>query len=144
MERDRSKKIAIRCAISQKKIVEEQLDVILVEKDRYNFVISQPTTHPLPKSWRVQSTSSIDLEEVHGREPNREILVSKLRPDDGILEELVLHILAVGEVGIVGKTTLAQMIPLMWQPLQEELLRGKGFFLSWTMFGQKTIPCGNP
>ncbi|KAL8458439.1 hypothetical protein ACS0TY_036090 [Phlomoides rotata] len=94
MERDRSKvwssiqpsyylfkKIAIRRAISKKiKNVKEQLDVILVEKDRYNVVISQPTTHPLPKSWRVQSTSSIDLEEVHGREPDREILVSKLRP----------------------------------------------------------------
>ncbi|KAI3455558.1 hypothetical protein Pfo_012221 [Paulownia fortunei] len=104
------KKVAIRRDIAKKiKQVKAQLDLILEEKKRYDFVTSQPTD-PSRESWRVQSTSLIDLAEVHGRDSDSDILVSKLVPKGGSQEELGLHILSVVGVGGLGKTTLAQLV----------------------------------
>ncbi|KAL8541433.1 hypothetical protein ACS0TY_002628 [Phlomoides rotata] len=104
-------------------------------------MISQPTTHPLPKSWRVQYTSSIDLEEVHGREPDREILVSKLRPEDDPFDVAAIR----GIVESVRKESCpnANQLEMLLEYVRD-CIQGKCFFLSWTMFGQKAIPCGNP
>ncbi|KAL8466180.1 hypothetical protein ACS0TY_035332 [Phlomoides rotata] len=45
------------------------------------------TPDPLPPSWRDQSTSLIDLGEVHGRDRERDILVNKLMGNGGSQDE---------------------------------------------------------
>ncbi|KAL8501982.1 hypothetical protein ACS0TY_021205 [Phlomoides rotata] len=79
------------------------------EKDRYNFVTYAPTTNRLPGSWRVQSTSLIDLEQVCGRDKDRDILIGKLFKFGGNQEELGNHIMSIVGMGGLGKTTLAQL-----------------------------------
>ncbi|EYU21413.1 hypothetical protein MIMGU_mgv1a022174mg [Erythranthe guttata] len=79
------------------KQVKARLDLIVVEKDRFGFVASQPADHSF-ESRRVQSTSLIDLEEICGRDLEREDLVRKLVGEGGIEEDLG-----------VGTTTLAKL-----------------------------------
>ncbi|KAL8501930.1 hypothetical protein ACS0TY_021162 [Phlomoides rotata] len=102
------KKVVVRRDIAKKiENVKEQLDLILKERERYNFV---PNTDRLPESWRVQSTSLINLEKVHGRDRDRDILVAKLTDNDGSPEEVGFHTLLIVGMGGLGKTTLAQLV----------------------------------
>ncbi|KAL8043292.1 hypothetical protein ABFX02_09G110800 [Erythranthe guttata] len=103
------KKVVIRHDIALKiKEVKARLDLILREKDRFGFVTSQ-LTDPSRESWRVQSTSLIDLEEVCGRELERESMVSKLVGEGGKGEELGIHVTSIVGEGGLGKTTLAKL-----------------------------------
>ncbi|KAL9142833.1 hypothetical protein ABFS82_14G197200 [Erythranthe guttata] len=91
------------------KEVKARLDLILVEKDLYGFVISR-SVNPSCESWRVQSTSLVDLEEICGRDVERENLVSKLVVEGGSTgEELGIQILYVVGVAGLGKTALAKL-----------------------------------
>ncbi|KAL8461811.1 hypothetical protein ACS0TY_033059 [Phlomoides rotata] len=104
------KKVAFKHNIGKKILgVKAKLDDILKERDQYDFVISQPTVDPLPESWRVQSSSMIDLTKVHGRDADRDILVTKLMDNGGSQEESGFRILSIVGTGGLGKTTLAQM-----------------------------------
>lgn len=104
-------KLVVRHDISRKiQNLKSRLDEILKEKDRYNFVISQPKNDPSPApaaSWRVQSTSLIDSAQVQGRSHDLNTLVSKLIHNGGRLGFDTLSI--VGGGGL-GKTTLAQLV----------------------------------
>ncbi|EYU21415.1 hypothetical protein MIMGU_mgv1a021064mg, partial [Erythranthe guttata] len=103
------KNVFIRHDIALKiKEVKARLDLILAEKDRYGFVISQPIDQSR-EPWRVQSTSLVDLEEVCGRELERENLVSKLLVEGGSGKELGIHLVSVVGAGGIGKTTLAKL-----------------------------------
>ncbi|KAL7140232.1 hypothetical protein ABFS83_09G108100 [Erythranthe nasuta] len=102
-------KVFIRHDIALKiKEVKARLDLILAEKDRYGFVISQPIDQSR-EPWRVQSTSLVDLEEICGRELERENLVSKLLVEGGSGKELGIHVVSVVGAGGIGKTTLAKL-----------------------------------
>ncbi|EYU31814.1 hypothetical protein MIMGU_mgv11b015196mg, partial [Erythranthe guttata] len=65
-------KVSVRRGIALKiKQVKERLDLILAEKDRFHFneITSQPSDR---ESWRGQTTSIVDKEEVYGRDLERE------------------------------------------------------------------------
>ncbi|KAL7084160.1 hypothetical protein ACP275_14G208100 [Erythranthe tilingii] len=91
------------------KEVKARLDLILVEKDLYGFVTFQSINLSC-KLWRVhESTCLIDLEEICGRDVERENLVSKLVVEGGSGEELGIQILYVVGVAGLGKTALAKL-----------------------------------
>ncbi|KAL0341919.1 UNVERIFIED_CONTAM: putative disease resistance protein RGA3 [Sesamum calycinum] len=79
------KKVAMRRDVAMKiKGLKERLDIIVKEKDRYDFIVNHPVAPQ--ETTRVQSTSSIDLSEIQGREADKHVLWG------------------------IGKTTLAQFI----------------------------------
>ncbi|GFQ04518.1 putative disease resistance protein rga3 [Phtheirospermum japonicum] len=99
-------KFAVRNDISKKiRETKGQLDLVLAEKDRYGLV----TNPSRESSWCVQSTSLIDLAEVHGRDLDRDVLVNKvlMMPQ---AETDHLEFISIVGVGGVGKTTLAQLV----------------------------------
>ncbi|KAG8367043.1 hypothetical protein BUALT_Bualt16G0031400 [Buddleja alternifolia] len=100
------KKVTTRHVIAKKiKGLKEMLDLIVKEKDRYNFIVDRPAGHPR-ESDRVRSTSLIDVSKIQGRDADKDILVSKLIPDEQGSETRVVSIVGVGGI---GKTTLAQL-----------------------------------
>ena len=63
------KKVSVRHDIAKKiENVKAMLEQIYKERNDFNFVISSPTTDPvpMPESHREQSTSSIDFNDVYG------------------------------------------------------------------------------
>ncbi|XP_012856717.1 PREDICTED: putative disease resistance protein RGA1 isoform X2 [Erythranthe guttata] len=96
-------KVVVRREIASKiEQVKARFDIILEEKDRYGFAVaSQPSD---PSHSEVQSTSLIELDEVCGRDLERENLVRKL-----VGEELGLQVVSIVGVGGLGKTTLAKL-----------------------------------
>ncbi|KAL1538109.1 putative disease resistance protein RGA3 [Salvia divinorum] len=104
----RFKKVSDRRDISKKiERVKATLDDIFKEKDTFKFVISLPETAATHDSWKVQSTSSIELENVHGLDidRNKNNIVASLMIDGGDMQ-----IISVVGMGGLGKTTLAQLV----------------------------------
>ncbi|GFP95105.1 putative disease resistance protein rga4 [Phtheirospermum japonicum] len=60
-----------------------------------------------PSSWRVQSTSFVDMAEVHGRDIDRDVVASKILT---ATQDIDMEIVSIVGVGGVGKTTLAQLV----------------------------------
>ncbi|KAL8042578.1 hypothetical protein ABFX02_09G062000 [Erythranthe guttata] len=103
------KKVVIRHDIALKiKEVKKRLDLILVERDQFDFVTSRPI-YASRESWRVQTTSLIDLEEVCGRDFDMENVIGKLVVGDGRREELNMRVISIVGPGGIGKTTLAKL-----------------------------------
>ncbi|XP_047964218.1 putative disease resistance protein RGA3 [Salvia hispanica] len=101
------KKVSVRRDIAKKiENVKTMLEHIYKERNDFNFVISPHTTnHPVPNSWRVQSTSFIEFEKVRGLdvERNKGDIVKKLLSAD-------TQTLSIVGTGGIGKTTLAQLV----------------------------------
>ncbi|PIM99007.1 hypothetical protein CDL12_28503 [Handroanthus impetiginosus] len=70
-------KLATRRGIAMKiKGLRERLDVIVKEKNRYDFIVGEVVDHQ--GSDRVRATSSVDVKEIQGQETVKDVLVSKL------------------------------------------------------------------
>ncbi|KAG8380079.1 hypothetical protein BUALT_Bualt07G0156300 [Buddleja alternifolia] len=103
------KKVTIRHDIATKiKGLKESLDMVVNEKDRYNFIEAQPVA--TRKSDRVKSTSLIDVSEIQGREYDKDVLVSKLILEGASQEESGPRVISIVGTGGIGKTTLAQLV----------------------------------
>ena len=88
------------------KLLNEQLDGLAREKDRYFF-----NSIRVPEQPKRQHTSSfLDVSEIHGRDEDKETLVRKLLSESGPGEQgKKLHIVSIVGMGGIGKTTLAQL-----------------------------------
>ncbi|KAL0341901.1 UNVERIFIED_CONTAM: putative disease resistance protein RGA1 [Sesamum calycinum] len=101
-------KVATRRDIAKKiKGLKERLSVILNEKDEFSFIVNQPVN--AQESTRDRSTSLVDVSDIHGREKDRDVLVSKLMLEVAGKQSGPDVISIVGTGGI-GKTTLAQLV----------------------------------
>ncbi|XP_047964216.1 disease resistance protein RGA2-like [Salvia hispanica] len=103
------KKVTIRRDIAKKiENLKATLDQILKEKDDFGFVVSLPATDHVSNHWKIQSTSSVELEKIVGVdiERNKNEIVSKLM----LKASKHTQILSIVGMGGLGKTTLAQLV----------------------------------
>ncbi|KAI3455543.1 hypothetical protein Pfo_012206 [Paulownia fortunei] len=100
--------IPCSCLCFKKVATRQRLDMVVKEKDQYDFIVGQPVDPP--ESDRVRSTSSLDVSEIHGREADKDFLVSKLMIESVGQEEIGPHAISIVGTGGIGKTTLAQLV----------------------------------
>ncbi|KAK4427318.1 putative disease resistance protein RGA1 [Sesamum alatum] len=103
-------KVATRRDIAKKiKGLKERLNGIVNEKDQFDFIVNQPVD--AQDSTRVRSTSLVDVSDIHGRDNDRDVLVSKLMLEVvGQQLQVGPQVISIVGVGGIGKTTLAQLI----------------------------------
>ncbi|KAL0441422.1 UNVERIFIED_CONTAM: putative disease resistance protein RGA3 [Sesamum radiatum] len=103
--------VATRRDIAKKiKGLKERLNGIVNEKDVFNFIVNQPVDNA-QEATRVRSTSLVDVSEIHGRENDRDVLVSKLMLEVvGQQPQVGPRVVSIVGVGGIGKTTLAQLV----------------------------------
>lgn len=98
-------RVVLRHDIALKiKELNERLDLIANEKERYNFRSIRKSEEPD----RQKTTSFIDVLEVYGRDQDKKTIVNKLLCQSS-QEERDLYVISIVGMGGVGKTTLSQL-----------------------------------
>ncbi|KAK3219945.1 hypothetical protein Dsin_013915 [Dipteronia sinensis] len=99
------RQVALRHDIGVKiKEINENLDSIAEEKDKYNLNANRSIEEPQ----RLKTTSFIEVSEIHGRDEEKNILVKKLLSESK-QERANLPVISIVGFGGIGKTTLAQL-----------------------------------
>ncbi|CAA3001207.1 putative disease resistance protein RGA3 [Olea europaea var. sylvestris] len=99
------RRVVLRRDIALKiKDINERLDIIATEKDRYSFNTSMESGD----TGRLKTNSYIDVSEVRGRDVDKNTLVSKLLSESS--QSHGFHVVSVIGMEGIGKTTIAQMV----------------------------------
>ncbi|KAH7565311.1 hypothetical protein JRO89_XS09G0184800 [Xanthoceras sorbifolium] len=100
-----SRQVALRRDIGLKiKEINENLDSIAIEKDKYNLSTIGSSEEPQ----RMKTTSFIEVSEIYGRDYEKNNLVSKLL-NESKEERTSVPVISIVGMGGIGKTTLAQL-----------------------------------
>ncbi|KAK9667851.1 hypothetical protein RND81_13G015500 [Saponaria officinalis] len=123
----RSNHIALSLDISKKiKKIREELDDIVNDSSQFAFVLRPREEGWFRRPLRDQTHSFVDVEEVIGRDDDKEVIVDILMASCAAQERRLSVIPIVG-IGGLGKTTLAQLIYIMISGLRNTLSSSYGF-----------------